>query len=113
MIRRADEIAKCGTPDPGKPELTIFKLNTFENQPEKLRTYALATVEPGGAVDFHVHEGECEYYYILSGTAEYNDNGTIVEVSAGDLTFTADGEGHGIKNIGDDPLIFFPLIIKY
>ena len=113
MIRRADEIAKAGAPDPGKPELTIFKLNTFENQPEKLRTYALATVAPGGAVDFHVHEGECEYYYILSGKAEYNDNGTIVEVGAGDLTFTANGEGHGIKNIGNDPLIFFPLIIKY
>jgi len=113
MIRRADEIAKNGRPDPDKDSLTIFKLNTFENQPEKLRTYALATVEPGGEVDYHVHEGECEYYYILSGVAEYNDNGVIVEVGAGDLTFTANGEGHGIKNIGTDPLIFFPLIIKY
>ncbi len=113
MIRRADEIAKNGKPDPDKDSLTIFKLNTFENQPEKLRTYALATVEPGGEVDFHIHEGECEYYYILSGIAEYSDNGKIVEVTAGDLTFTPSGKGHGIKNIGNEPLIFFPLIIKY
>ena len=97
----------------GIDKLLISNLANFAGKNPKLRTFALAQLKPGEEVGFHIHEGECEYYYILSGSAEYNDNGTVVEVGAGDLTFTANGEGHGIKNIGSDPLIFFPLIIKY
>ena len=42
---------------------------------------------------FHVHQNEGEAYYILSGTGEFNDNGTIVTVAAGDVTFTGAGKG--------------------
>ena len=52
-----------------------------------------------------------EAYYILSGTGEFNDNGTIVTVAAGDVTFTGAGEGHALKNTGTEPLEFIALII--
>lgn len=44
-------------------------------------------------IGYHVHDGESETYYILSGRGIFNDNGTVVEVGPGDVTFTGDGEG--------------------
>lgn len=113
MIQRAEDIEKRGVEEVENPGLTVFALNEFEPKPETLGMFARASIEPGGYVEYHVHEGECEYYYILSGSAEYNDNGTVVELCAGDITFTGDGEGHGIKNNGTVPLVFLPLIVRY
>ena len=59
----------------------------------------------------HTHEGDNEIFYFLSGTGEYNDNGTIVEVGPGDTTICSDGELHGLKNTGDVPLEFIALIL--
>ena len=62
-------------------------------------------------VGFHVHEGDTEIYYVVAGKAEYNDNGTITTIEAGDVTFTPSGTGHGINNTGDEPLEIIALII--
>ncbi|MBQ3054654.1 MAG: hypothetical protein IJC88_00960, partial [Oscillospiraceae bacterium] len=67
MIHSADMIAKRAVEEKENPGLTIFALNEFENQPKSLGMLACATIAPGGSVEYHVHEGECEYYYILSG----------------------------------------------
>ena len=50
-------------------------------------------LEKDCGVGYHVHQGDGEIYVILSGEAEYNDNGTITTVKAGDITFTGPGEG--------------------
>lgn len=113
MIQRAEQIAASGVQEAENPGLTIFSLNDFPNPPASLRMLAKAVIEPGGFVEYHVHHGECEYYYILSGTAEYDDNGSVLQVNAGDITFTGDGEGHGIKNNGTEPLVFLPIIVAY
>ena len=63
-------------------------------------------------MEFHVHEGESETYYFLSGEGLYSDNGTEISVSGGDVTFTPDGEGHGIKNTGPEDLHFMVLIVR-
>ena len=52
-----------------------------------------------------------EIYYILKGEAEYNDNGTVVTVKAGDVTHTLPGEGHGITNVKDEPMEMIALIL--
>ena len=49
--------------------------------------------------------------YILRGEGEYNDNGTILTVGAGDVTFVASGEGHSIRNTGEGDLEFIALIL--
>lgn len=93
----------------------ILKLERlFDNtdMPAHLNTYSRAYLEPGACVGFHVHTGECESYYILSGHGEYDDDGTIVPVEAGDVTFTPDGHGHGIRNTGDEMLEFIALIVE-
>ena len=62
-------------------------------------------------VGYHIHEGDTEVYYILKGEGEYNDNGVMRTLYPGDVSFTDDGEGHGIKNVSDEPLIFVALIL--
>ena len=65
----------------------------------------------GCSLGYHEHHNESETYYILRGEGDYNDNGTVRPVKAGDVTFTPDGKGHGLKNTGDTDLVFMALII--
>ena len=46
-----------------------------------------------------------------AGEGDYNDNGTILTVGAGDVTFVASGEGHSIRNTGEGDLEFIALIL--
>ncbi len=78
---------------------------------KKGRVFAHTTLLPGCGIGFHIHEGESETYYIYSGTGEFNDNGTLVPVAAGDVTFTPSGTGHGLRNTGDTPLEVIALIL--
>ena len=73
--------------------------------------YMIKNRVPGSAIGYHIHNGESETYYILSGTAKYNDNGVIKTVTAGDVTFTGSGEGHGIEAIGNEPVEMIALIL--
>lgn len=112
MIKRKEQIkinTECN--NDGKTKLYLSDLADFANRNSKLRTFAHAVLEAGEEVQFHIHEGECEYYYILSGKGLYNDNGELSEITNGDVTFTPSGYGHGIKNIGDTSLEFIALII--
>lgn len=85
---------------------------------EKLRgkgcgLYAEVTLEKDCEIGYHTHTDESETYYILSGEGEYNDNGLVRNVSAGDVTFTPSNCGHALKNTGDGDLKLMALILKY
>lgn len=77
----------------------------------KCGLYAQVTIEPGCSLGYHEHHNESETYYILSGQGDYDDNGTVRPVKTGDVTFTPDNHGHGLKNTGDTDLVFMALII--
>lgn len=114
MVRKNDEKQTVTKPGPfgGAGEITVRSLlNGPEELSEKGRVFAHTTVRPGSAIGYHVHHGDSETYYILSGTARYNDNGNIVTIGAGDVTYTAPGEGHGIECIGDEPIEMIALIL--
>lgn len=76
------------------------------------RMFAKVTILPHETLAFHEHHGETETYYIISGTCEYNDNGTIKTLKPGDTVFCKDGDGHGVVNNSDEDLVFIALIIK-
>ena len=78
---------------------------------DKGRVFSVATLEKNGSLGVHAHKDEEEFYYILSGTGEYYDNGVTAVVTAGDTTVCKAGESHGIKNIGDDDLVYVALIL--
>ncbi len=77
----------------------------------KGRVFAHTTVAPGSGIGYHIHHGDTEIYYVYSGQGEYNDNGTICRIEAGDVTFTPSGQGHGVKCLGDEPLELIALIL--
>ncbi|MDR2571048.1 MAG: cupin domain-containing protein [Oscillospiraceae bacterium] len=95
----------------GDGAVVIEHLLTPDELYNKGRLYARVTLEPGCSIGHHVHEGEMESYYIVSGEGEVDDNGELVQVSVGDSVLTLNGEGHSIKNIGKTTLEFIALII--
>ena len=114
MIRRSEEKQSVRKPAPfnGVGEITVRSLlNGPEEMSQKGRVFGHTTVYPGSEIGYHIHTGDSETYYILSGKGLYNDNGTEVEIGAGDVTYCAPGEGHGLKCLGDEPIEMIALIL--
>lgn len=96
----------------GKGEAVIEHLLTPEQMNDKCSLFAHIVLKPGCAIAYHQHLNESETYYILSGEGMYNDNGTMIPVKPGHVTFTDDKESHGLENTGEEDLVFAALIIK-
>ena len=77
----------------------------------KGRVFAKIVLQPGCSIGYHVHEGESETFYILSGRALYSDNGVCVELEPGDTAYNPSGSGHSIGSIGSTPLEIVALIL--
>lgn len=113
MIKNKNELTVTTECDNnGVETLFLSNLADFPGRNPKLRMFSQADLEVGGEVAYHVHEGEFESYYIISGKGLYNDNGKEIEVNPGTVTFTPSGYGHGIKNIGTEKLVFIALIVR-
>ena len=112
MIRRSDEkIVETKKMFGGRGEAVMACiLNGDEEMYGKGRVFRHLVLHPGCEVGWHVHQGDCETYYILKGEAAYSDNGTMIRVGPGDMTFVGDGEGHSIKAL-DEPVEFIALIL--
>ena len=95
----------------GEGVIVIEHLLSADEMYDKGRLYAKMIIEPGCSVGQHIHEGEMESYYILSGDAEVTDNDEILRLSAGDSLLTRSGEGHSVKNVGDGILEVIALIL--
>ena len=78
MVRKRDDKIYDKKPSPfnGTGEILVRSLLNGEDEMYKAgRVFGHTTVYPGSAIGYHIHNGESETYYILSGTAKYNDNG--------------------------------------
>jgi len=62
-------------------------------------------IEPDGMQFVHSHEQE-QCYYIISGTGLMVIDDQSEEVEEGDAVFIPSNSTHGIKNIGNDRLIY-------
>lgn len=80
---------------------------------DKCGLYARVTIPAGSVLGYHEHHGNGESYFVLSGTAEYDDNGVKRQIAPGDSTWTPDGSGHGVDNsAGSKPIVFIALIVN-
>lgn len=79
---------------------------------QNMRLFAKLVLEEGCSIGYHVHENEAEIYYILSGTAETDDNGVKRILKAGDSTLTSSGQGHSIKSLGPGRLELIAAIVS-
>ena len=114
MIKRANERVR-GKSEHFKDGIGYVLTNPMIDSPEELwgkgRLFSHNTLEKDCEIGWHVHSGDGEIYYILTGEGEYNDNGETVTVHAGDVTFTPAGEGHALVNRKDEPLELIALIL--
>lgn len=62
------------------------------------RLIAEIVLEPGCSIGGHVHENEEEIFYIMEGTATYDDNGKTEILRKGDSCVCLAGEQHSIAN---------------
>lgn len=78
------------------------------------RLVAEITLEPGCSIGGHVHENEEEIFYILEGTATYDDNGKTEILNKGDSCVCLGGERHSIANReAEGTLRVFAVILTY
>ena len=113
MIRKqADQAIEFKCIRGGIGEVEMHKIcESTDELYGKGRLFNRMILAPGNSIGEHTHAGDNEIFYFLSGSGEYNDNGTIVTVSAGDTAICSDGEMHGLVNTGDVPLEFIALIL--
>jgi quercetin dioxygenase-like cupin family protein len=114
MIRKKDECKKEYREHMRDGKGTV-ELTNFIESPDELngkgRLFSRITLKSGCSIGFHIHENDSELFYILKGTAEYNDNGELKTVSAGDVTICPAGTGHGIENKSDETVEFIAVIV--
>lgn len=112
MVQQFNELPKkAETAEDGSLVLTHNSLCGFDGTNPKVRMFSLVELESGKEVPFHTHTGENETYFFLSGNGIYSDNGTEVPITPGLTTFCPDGEGHGVRNTGDDLICFVCMIV--
>lgn len=114
MIRKAEECRVEFREHMRDGDGTVKITNFIESDVEmnaRGRLFAKITLEPGCSIGYHVHETDAELFYILKGTAEYNDGGTLRTVTAGDVTICPTGTGHGIANHSEETVELVALIV--
>lgn len=97
----------------GKGTMHIERLLPPDILKDKVKMYAKVTIDVHSSLGYHMHQGDSESYYILQGEAKYCDDGEDIILQAGACTYTADGCGHSIENIGTTPLVFMAIILAY
>ena len=114
MIRRRDECEIEYREHMRDGDGTV-KLTKLIAGPEELngqgRLFSVIRLEPGCSIGYHVHEGDTELFYIIRGTAEYDDNGEKCTVSAGDVTICPAGKGHAIANRTEETVELVAVIV--
>ena len=98
----------------GNGAVTITHLwKKEEMNSTKCRMAARITLPPGASIGFHVHENEEEIFFVISGTAELDDNGTVRKLFPGDTSLTGNGAGHSLANAGEDDLVVMAVINSF
>jgi mannose-6-phosphate isomerase-like protein (cupin superfamily) len=100
----------CKTLFEGRGEAVIESLFAPGDFTTKVRLCARITLPPGASIGHHVHKGEDELYYILSGTGRAIDGEEIIPVGPGSAVLTRSGEGHELANTGDEDLVLLAVI---
>ena len=115
MIRKAEECKSDYREHmrggDGTVRVTKF-INDAGEMYDKGRLFAKISLDPGCSIGFHIHENDFEMFYFTTGTAEYNDNGVIREVHAGDVAVCPKGTGHAVANRSDELVELIAVIVN-
>jgi len=113
MIKRAEEMLKTIKPQMrgGSGQALVTEMLNIGEYTGNARLFATITLEPGSSIGEHVHENEEEVFYIIEGTALYNDNGEDVTLNTGDSCICLAGQRHSIANVAESGTLIIAAII--
>jgi quercetin dioxygenase-like cupin family protein len=79
---------------------------------EKGRLFSTITIMPGCSIGNHIHENECETFYVLEGSLIYNENNEKeYAIRKGDCVYNKNMSGHGVRNESGKKAVILALII--
>lgn len=113
MIRKANEcsekinVAMRG----GEGQVIMTSLASKEELMDKARLFSILTFKKDCGIGQHEHQGEAEYFYVISGKGHYFDDGVESIIEKGDVTICEDGHNHGIINREDEDLVVLASIL--
>lgn len=69
-------------------------------------------LKPGQTIGTHIHPNGQDTWTILSGTGQYylDPTGTMQIIQQGDVVVAPIGCVHGVRNHGEEPLIFISVV---
>jgi mannose-6-phosphate isomerase-like protein (cupin superfamily) len=97
----------------GPGSLTMTDLTAGKGTCRNCRLLSQVDIPPGAGIGRHDHQSETEYYIMLEGSAEVEDNGAMIPVGPGDVVITGDGAAHSITNTGTKPVKMIAVIVTY
>lgn len=97
----------------GEGEVTVRSLLGAPDELHgKGRLFARITLPVGASIGRHQHLEEFETFYVMQGSGEYDDDGTLLSFGPGDTMQTPPGGFHSIKNTGGEPVELVALILN-
>jgi mannose-6-phosphate isomerase-like protein (cupin superfamily) len=67
-------------------------------------TFGIIEIAPGRVLEAHVHDGEDDAFYILSGEMTFMVEGEDVAAPPGTFVLVPPGVSHGFRNDRDEPV---------
>lgn len=116
MIKRSSEMNILHNEHMKGGNKTVHITHVINDQTDingKCRLIGKITLEPGASIGEHLHSDEEEIFYILSGTATYNDNGKTETLNEGDSCVCLSGQKHSIANNTDKICELMAIILLY
>jgi quercetin dioxygenase-like cupin family protein len=98
-------------PDEGEALWVLGGLYSYKAMPAETAAYLLVEVQgpPGLAAPLHVHNGEEEGFYVVSGTVRLAVGERKIEASAGSFILVPRGEPHGFVFASPDTKLLLML----
>ncbi|WP_022851762.1 cupin domain-containing protein [Limisalsivibrio acetivorans] len=114
MIIRVGDIdhKEVQNPKGGEGSVTQLLYDKAREFGGNIKLFAVMDLPPNSSVGYHEHADDTEFYLMLDGIGEVNDNGVTDMLHPGDLMITPKGESHSITNKTDNNLTFFALIVE-
>ena len=69
-----------------------------------------STLRPGSSSGLHVHEGNCEIVFVISGIATFHYDDHVEECRAGQCHYCPEGHSHYMENLTDHDLVYFAVV---
>ena len=96
----------------GKGTIDFVPMFPDAQMPPKCKMFTKVTIEKGDSIGEHVHEGDWEFYYVLSCQGVTVEDGEEILLRPGDLTLTGRGHSHSLENREDQPLTVVAVILE-